>query len=144
MSVLFRSLRIGLLSLTCIVLPIIAVYGVMGWTGVCLDVAASVVPVIVLGVALVGTFHLRLAVNGAGRGGTDEERTAAEVAGSVGRAMTITTAALAAGFLTFGLSSFPPLRTFGVLAAVTMAVTLVVTLLVTPAFVAGVQGRSPR
>jgi predicted RND superfamily exporter protein len=65
----------------------------------------------------------------------------------VGRPIVVTSVALAAGFLVPCLSSFQPVRHFGMLASVTMALALFADLLLLPTllvrFAAGAQHGRP-
>jgi len=145
LSCLVRSLRAGLLSLIPIVLPTVALYGIMGWAGIPLDVSTSMIAAIALGLGIDGTIRLFTALGAAARRSSGNQAQAiAEVMGSVGQTLTLTNGALAAGFLIVGLSGFQPLRHFGILTAVVLTVGSVVQRLVTPALLAAAHGRSTR
>ena len=57
MSLIFLSLRAGLLSLVPNVLPIIVLFGLMGWTGITLNISTSMIAVIAIGIAVDDTIH---------------------------------------------------------------------------------------
>jgi hypothetical protein len=139
MSFLFLSVRMGLLSLIPNVMPIVVLFGVMGWSGISLNISTSMIAAIAIGLAIDDTIHLLSSFNGELRRTGSEQQAIAGAMRLVGRAVTFTSVALVAGFLIVCLSSFQPVRHFGSLAAVTMAVALVVELLLTPALLASTR-----
>lgn len=143
-SVAWCSLRLGLSSLLSVLLPIVAFYGIMGWTGMPLDLASGMVAAIAIGIAIDETVHLVTAYATYARRHGDHARAIAEGAGLVGRAATVTSVALATGALVVALARFQPVRAFGGLLALALALSLVATLLLTPALLAVAHGRSTR
>lgn len=135
MSLLFLSIRAGLLSLVPNLAPIVILFGVMGWGGVSLNISTSMIAVIAIGIAVDDTIHYLSAFNAQVHRTGDQEQALMEVGRTVGRPIVFTSIALAAGFLVVCLSSFQPIRHFGILAGVTMVVALFADLLVTPALV---------
>jgi predicted RND superfamily exporter protein len=135
MSALFLSFRTGVLSLVPNVVPILALFGLMGFSGIDLNVSTSMIAAIALGIAIDDTIHyfneFKLQIRETG----DVERAIIAVVGSVGRPIVFTAGALCAAFLILCLSSFQPIRQFGLLASFTMVVDLVAELLITPGLV---------
>ena len=126
-AIIFRLLltggRLTVLALLPNLWPVIGVFGIMGWTGIPLDIATVMVASIVLGLAVDDTIHTlghfrRLAPRLGARAAVAEtlERTAP--------AYLVTGLILAAGFGACSLSSFAPTANFGMLsaAAITLAV----------------------
>ncbi|MEX2481303.1 MAG: MMPL family transporter [Gammaproteobacteria bacterium] len=130
--VLFRSLRLALIALLPNALPIVAFFGILGWTGVPLNLTTSLVASTVLGIAVDDTIHffvrLRAAVQHQG------ERVALRTAlDAVMRPVTLTTAALALGFVTLVGGELRSQADFGLLAAATLVIAWLLDLAFTPA-----------
>ncbi len=135
MSLMFLSLRSGLLSLVPNVFPIIVLFGVMGWSGISLNISTSMIAVIAIGIAVDDTIHYLSAFNARIRATGNPEDAILYVGRTVGRPIVFTSIALAAGFLVVCLSNFQPIQYFGVLASVTMVVALFADLILLPALV---------
>jgi hypothetical protein len=133
MSLFFLSLRIGLLTLVPNVVPIVVLFGFMGWWGIPLNVSTSMIAAIAIGIAVDDTIHYLSEFNSQIRTIGNQEEAILRTAQVIGRPIIFTAIALTAGFLVVCLSSFQPVRHFGVLASVTMAVGLVTELVLTPA-----------
>ncbi len=133
MSFLFLSVRAGFLSLVPNIWPIIILFGVMGWTGISLNIATSMIAAISIGIAMDDTIHYFSEFNKEIRRTGKEEEAIRCVAQSVGLPIMITALVLFAGFLVVCQSNFLPIRHFGILASTTMVVALFADLLITPA-----------
>ncbi len=135
MSSLFLSVRTGLLSLVPNIVPIVALFGLMGFAGIDLNVSTSMIAVIALGIAVDDTIHyfneFKLKLHESG----DPREAILAVVRTVGRPIVFTAVALSAGFLILCLSNFQPIRQFGFLASFTMATALIAELLITPGLV---------
>src|SRR5690606_24430737 len=57
MSSLFLSVRTGLLSLVPNVVPIVGLFGLMGFAGIDLNISTSMIAVIAIGIAVDDTIH---------------------------------------------------------------------------------------
>jgi len=135
MSTLFLSLRAGLLSLVPNIVPIIVLFGLMGWSGITLNISTCMIAVIAIGIAVDDTIHYLSEFNHQTRQTGSEEHAILRAGRSVGLAMVVTSVALAAGFLVVCVSNFMPIRHFGVLASSTMVVSLFADLMLMPALV---------
>ncbi|MFQ5666247.1 MAG: RND family transporter [Candidatus Binatia bacterium] len=133
MGLLFRSLRLGLLSLVPNVIPIVILFGIMGWAGIDLNIATSMIAAISVGIAVDDTIHYLSAYRADLRRAATREAAIRNTVRTVGRPILITSVALSAGFLIVCLSNFQPIRYFGILASMTMAVALIADLLLLPA-----------
>lgn len=135
MSLIFLSLRAGLLSLVPNVVPIIVLFGIMGWTGISLNISTSMIAVIAIGIAVDDTIHYFSEFNVQLRATGDQEQAILNVVRSVGKPIVYSALALTAGFAITCLSNFQPIRHFGFLSSATVAVGLIAELLITPALV---------
>jgi hypothetical protein len=133
---LFRSLRLGLLAMIPNVVPVIALFGVMGWAGIDLNVATSLIAVVAVGIAVDDTIHYLTTFRSELRRGGGRRAAVERTLHLVGRPIVITTMALCAGFLVPCVSRFQPIRQFGMLTSFTMAVALLADLLLLPALLA--------
>jgi len=137
--VLFASFRIGLLALIPNVLPVLVYFGVLGWTGVSLNVVTGLVACLVLGVAVDDTIHILVQFDRAARRHASEEKGVTEALRAVGRPVTYTTAALCIGFLVLMASENKSQVEFGALAAFTLAVAWLIDMTFTPALAARIR-----
>ena len=73
LSLMFLSVRIGLLAILPNVFPILLFFGVMGWLGIDLNLGTSLIAAIVLGIAVDSTIHYMARLNRELRGETDQQ-----------------------------------------------------------------------
>ena len=142
MVVTFRSFATALLALIPNLLPIVAYFGFLGWSGTPLDITTSLVASAVLGLAVDNAVHMirRYRQSVILRSSSDPE-TARVDEGWVmwltmlrtGKPMVLANLMLIAAFLIFVLSSFVPVRTAGVLWALTILACLAADLVFLPA-----------
>jgi predicted RND superfamily exporter protein len=104
MSVAFRSLRIGLISLIPNIFPILLVIGTMGWIGLPVD----------------SSVHYITSYHAARRRGASVSNALEATNQGVGLALVFANVALVAGFSVLTLSHFIPLVYFGILVSVSM------------------------
>ncbi|MGZ8216714.1 MMPL family transporter [Methylomagnum sp.] len=142
-SVLFMSVKVGVLAMIPNLVPISIHYGVMGWFGFPLSPGTISVAVIALGIIVDDTIHLMICFQRELKSTQDQmlalRRTLAhELRPVVGSAL-----ALAAGFGILVFSEFGPVTSFAWLAALAMITALLSDLLITPFLIAGVSLISP-
>jgi predicted RND superfamily exporter protein len=142
MVVTFRSFATALLALIPNLLPIIAYFGFLGWSGTSLDITTSLVASAVLGLAVDNAVHMirRYRQSIARRAKTDGESARLDEGWAMwltmlrtGKPMVLANLMLIAAFLIFVLSSFVPVRTAGVLWALTILACLAADLIFLPA-----------
>jgi predicted RND superfamily exporter protein len=136
LSALFVSFRVGILALIPNVIPTVILFGIMGWTGISLNISTSMIAAIAIGIAIDDTIHLLSSFNNELRRSGDQERAVRYAIRSAGQAAVYIAVALTAGFLIVCLSNFQPVKHFGYLSAATMGVALVTELFFTPALLA--------
>lgn len=131
-SLLFVSLRAGLIALVPNLFPVVVLFGVMGLAGIPLNAGTSMVAAIALGICIDDTMHVMSRFHAELR--RHEDRAAALSAMIRAEAIPIfaTSIALAAGFAVFATSSFQPVVDFGLLSALVILVALLATFTLTP------------
>lgn len=135
-AVALRSLRQAIVVVPVNVAPLLvggAVLGVLGYT---LDPLAAVIVAVALGIAVDDTVHLMVRTKEERNAGRDPADAVVAAASHSGRAVIVTTLALAAGLSVQMLASFPPLRLLGGLGATIVIAALVVDLTLLPALLA--------
>ena len=132
-ALLFRSLRIGLLSAIPNLLPLVLVLGAMGWAGVRLDATTVMIGPILLGIVVDDTVHMLERVLAARRAGESVPDAFTKAAARVGPAVVMTTVILATGFLVLTLGTFRPNLYFALLCSLGLVLALAADLVVFPA-----------
>lgn len=136
MALMLLSVRVGLLAILPNVLAIVVFFGLLGWFGVPLNLGTSLIATIALGIAVDSSVHYMWRLSRELHGESDQAEAIQRTMTAVGGPMLYITLALSAGFLTFALSSFPPIRDFGILTASTLFTAFGANLVVLPALLA--------
>jgi hypothetical protein len=123
-----RSIRRVLLAIPANALPVAMTLGLMGLTGIPLDVASATIASVILGLVVDDTVHM---LRPAGNGGIIESLKVA--AGKAGGTLVLTTVILAGGFLVLGLADIRSIAWFGVLTSFAVIVAILGDLLLLPA-----------
>ncbi len=131
-GVLFFSIKAGIVGMIPNLFPIAALFGVMGFAGISVDTATSMVAVIALGICVDDTMHFMARYHQHTRGGIDHDEALRATILDEALPIVSTSIALALGFAVLALSEFPPVRNFGLLSAMVMLLALVSTFVVTP------------
>ena len=133
-----RSVLLGLLSLIPNLVPLFVVFGMMGWLGIHLDQATTLVAAVSLGLSVDGTIHYLThfgrAVQASGRS-SPIEQTIVAAHRRTQRALISTTAVLSIGMLLLTISPFQPVAYFGLLAACAILSALFGDLVLMPAVI---------
>lgn len=140
--VAFRSLKIGILSLFCNVLPAAMAFGFWGIISGRIGMAASVITAVTLGIVVDDTIHFLSKYFRA----KNERKLNAEEAvrytfTHVGLAMSITSLVLFSGFLLLGFSTFLVNATMGLLVAITIVLALALDFLFIPPLLIEIERR---
>ena len=138
LGIAMRSWRRVLLALPANAVPVGLTLGIMGLTGIPLDVASATIATVILGLVVDDTVHI-LKPSG-GRGINESLLVAANQAGGT---LLITTIVLALGFLVLGLAEIRSVAWFGTLTSFAMIAAILTDLLLLPAL-ATVAGRQQR
>jgi predicted RND superfamily exporter protein len=135
LCLLFRSVKIGLLSMIPNLSPAILTLGIMGWFDIPLNYTTILVAPVALGIAVDDTMHLVTRYRHEFlRCGDYVEALRASLK-DVGRALFITSVVLVLGFLVNLFASLAGQAHFGALLATTIAVALVANFLLLPALI---------
>ncbi|MEQ9411052.1 MAG: MMPL family transporter [Fuerstiella sp.] len=114
MTISFRSLRIGLISLLPNIFPVALVMGILGWIGMRVNIGTAMIASVSMGLTVDSTIHYITAFERARRVHSVTEALQTAHAGA-GRAVIFAHLALVAGFLVLTASRFIPLVYFGAL-----------------------------
>lgn len=132
-SLLFRSLRTGLISALPNMTPLAVTLGYIALRGYPLTAGTVIVFGITLGIAVDDTIHFLSRFREERRRGQTVDDAIGAVFRSSGRAIVLTTVLIVSGLSVLLLSHFVPTRRFAELTAVTMAAALLGDLLLLPA-----------
>lgn len=142
--VLWASLRTAggvLIPLLEVLATLVCTLGLMGWTGVPVTLVTTILPVLLMAMAVTDEVHLLERVRQRFAGGTGGERErlirAAEGAyADLARPLYLSSLTTAAGFLSFGTASILPLRQFGLFAAAGLVLAMIFSFAMVPALIA--------
>lgn len=135
MALVFRNIKMFLISLVPNLLPILFAGSILGFLGIPLEASLSVVFAIVFGIAVDDTIHFlgkyKLSISQ----GLSQEKAIEKTFAETGRALVITTIILFFGFLVMLFSIHQPSITIGVIISVTLVTALVLDLLLLPVLI---------
>ena len=135
MIFVFRSVKIGLVSMLPNVSPVILVIGGMGWAGVYLDYYRLLIAPVAIGIAVDDTIHLMTRYHHEFRKSGNYEKALYDSMDGVGRALFTTSAILVVGFMVNVFSVMDGQQSFGILLATVIAVALIADFLLMPALI---------
>lgn len=135
MVTIFRSFRIGLISMVPNLAPVLLAMGAMGWFDLSLDYNKVAVAAIALGISVDDTIHLMTRFHHEFGIHRNYERALREAMGDVGRALIITSIALVLGFLVVVFSEMRSEAYRGVLLSGAIVTALIADFLFMPSLV---------
>lgn len=139
---LLRDIRLGLASMVPNFVPILAVMGIMGLTGIPIDLANIMIGSIASGIAVDDTIHFMHQFRAHMRHHGDVEAAISHSFAHAGRAMVLTTAVLLCGFGVFAAAQISSIARFGILTTLTLVLALFCELVMSPALLRLVYGRA--
>lgn len=143
LTLLFRSIRLGLLSIPPNLIPLVFTGAYMVWRDIPLNAATVIIFSISLGLAVDGTIHVLARFREETRlNGLSTESALILAARGTGRAIVVSCITLMAGFSVLLFSNFVPVQRFGELIAVTVGCTLFATLIVQPVLLKVAGGKA--
>lgn len=129
----FRSLRAGLISIIPNLLPLIILYGLMGWRGIAFDTVTGMIASVAIGIGFDDTIHYIYEFRKNIKSGLSYEDATASSLRVKGSSMVFTTIVIACAFGALMTSEFIPTQHFGVLISFGMLLALIFDLFLTPA-----------
>jgi predicted RND superfamily exporter protein len=129
---IFKSLTVALVAIVPNILSTAAIFGVMGWVGLPLDLMTITIAAIVMGIAVDDTIHYVHRYLAELRGNGDAEEAVTRSHATVGMAMLYTSLLIGAGFSMLAFSDFVPSMVFGLLTALAMLLALLADLCLLP------------
>ncbi len=137
---LCRSCKMGLMCMIPAGLPVLMFFGLLGWTGISLNVNTSVIAAIAIGIGVDNCIQYLVRFQRFQREGFSAQAATRQSLIRAGCPMSAAAAVVALGFLVFGLSRFAPVSQFGLLSAFIMGFNLVTNLLLLPALLLVLHG----
>ena len=137
---LCRSFKVGLTCMIPAGLPVLMFFGLLGWSGLSLNVNTSVIAAIAIGIGVDNCIQYLVRFQRCRKEGLSPRAAACESLTRAGGPMSAAAAVVVLGFLVFGLSRFAPVSQFGLLSAFVMGFNLVTNLLLLPSLLLLVQG----
>jgi len=144
--ILFRKLLYAATGILPNILPILTTLGIMGWSGVEIDVGTVLIAAISLGIAIDDTIHFLNEYQLCS--GKNKEYTArfVRVYSKMGEPIILTSVLVCLGFIVMVFSSYLPIVYFGIFVSLNIVFALMYDLLLIPAIISttGVFNRSDR
>ena len=128
----FRSVRMGLISLLPNFIPAAMSFGLWGYLVGRVGLASSVVTVVAFGIIVDDTIHFLTSYLQARKEGLPAPEAVRSTFRTVGQALTTTTLVLSAGFLVFTASGFEISWALGILVTITIVIALLTDFLLLP------------
>lgn len=135
MVLVFRNLKLFIISLIPNMLPILFAGSVLGYLNIPLEASLSVVFAIVFGIAVDDTIHFLGKYKLGITQGLTQEQALEKTFAHTGRALVITTVILFFGFLVLLFSIHQPSITIGIIISVTLVTALILDILLLPVLI---------
>ena len=129
---LFRSLKVALIALMANIIPISAIFGIMGWLNIPLDIMTITIAAIAIGIGVDDTIHFIHRFKEEFKVDHNYINAMRRSHQSIGYAMYYTSLVIILGFSILVLSNLIPTIYFGLLTVVTMFTVLIADLLLLP------------
>ena len=133
MGILFRSLRMVVISLIPNILPLIMVAGMMGFFQIPLKPSTALIFGVAFGIAVDDSIHFLARYRLARRAGDDVRQAISNSYRDTGISMIYTSIILFLGFITFTFSSFGGTQALGLLTSLTLGIAMFSNLILLPA-----------
>ena len=131
--IFFRSFKLGLIGIVVNALPLAITLGVMGWSGIKINMATAIIGGISLGIVVDDTIHFisgfRIRLNQ----GMSIENAIVETLKTVGNSILMTSVILIGGFSCLAASDFLPSAHFGIFISLAITIALILDLFIVPA-----------
>ena len=117
---ILRSWQSGIYTSIPIIAAIIILFGIMGHTGISLNIATALVASVALGIGIDYSIHIYSHFNDSFQKNKDLQKSLSEAIQVSGKAIIINVVSVSAGFLVLIFSDMVPLQYFGILIAISM------------------------
>jgi predicted RND superfamily exporter protein len=131
-GLLLRSLPLTLAAMPTNLFPVALVFGIMGWTGIPLDIATATIGAIVLGIAVDDTIHFLFRYRAERQAGLSREEAVGRTYRATGRAVVFASMVLAIGFAVLATSSSQSIAYFGIVASLSIVGAMLADLFLLP------------
>jgi predicted RND superfamily exporter protein len=130
--ILFRSIKLTLITLAVNIIPIGIIFGYMGWLNIPLDIMTITIAAIAMGIGVDNTIHYIYRFKSEFLKTNDYSVVTHRTNESIGHAMVYTSITVIIGFSILTLSNLTPTIYFGLLTMLVMAAALVSNLILLP------------
>lgn len=131
-GILLRSLPLTVAAVPTNLFPVALVFGIMGWTGIPLDIATATIGAIVLGIAVDDTIHFLFRYRTEREAGLSREEAVGRTYRETGRSVVFASVVLAIGFAVLATSSSQSIKYFGIVASLSIVGAMLADLLLLP------------
>jgi predicted RND superfamily exporter protein len=135
LSLIFRSASAGFLGVIPLLISVLVLFGLMGLTGIRLDVATALLSSIMIGVGVDYTIHFLWRYREERQQDRLPKEAVITTINTTGRGIIFNAMSVIIGFVVLIISSFTPIRFFGVLVVVSIFCCLVGALVILPALI---------
>ncbi|TFH26229.1 MAG: outer membrane lipoprotein-sorting protein [Bacteroidia bacterium] len=132
-SLIFKSASAGLLGIIPLTVSVVALFGIMGLSGVRLDVATALLSSVMIGVGIDYTIHFLWRYREERQQNRPAREAVITTITTTGRGIIFNALSVMVGFVVLIISSFTPIRFFGILVVVSILTCLVGALVILPA-----------
>ncbi len=134
-SLIFRSLYAGLLGVIPLLMSVLILFGLMGFTGIRLDIATALLSSVMIGVGIDYTIHFLWRYREERRQNQLPREAVITTITTTGRGIIFNALSVIVGFVVLIISSFTPIRFFGILVVISILTCLIGALVILPAIV---------
>ncbi len=120
-GVILRSFLAGIFATVPIISAIMMLFGIMGYTGIPLNIVTVLVASIAMGIGIDYSIHVITHFNDALKNGASTSQALKDTIGISGKAVIINVISVSAGFIVLLFSEMVPLKYFGLLVFLSMA-----------------------
>jgi len=132
MAVVFRSLKIGLISMVPTMLPVLITLGMMGWLNIALNGATVMIASVAIGTVVDSAIHFLHRYRREYTAAHNFETAISRTLLTVGEPISYAVLILSCAFIVLAFGNFIPTNYFGILTAFTLFISLFITLLLLP------------
>jgi len=135
MVIVFRSIRLGILSMILNIIPVIVSFGIMGWMNIPINMITVMIPSIAIGLAVDDTIHFFWRMVKEVKEGGDYKEAMMQTLKSVGKPIILTSLLLCVGFSALYFSQLVVLVQFAFVTSIIIIMALIADLYLGPALI---------